>query len=222
MKVLNFFRIMITLLIYLPLNSICKSRLIIVIGIIAYYACLISCSNTYEKRFNKCLEGVEIREYTIVESGEKGYGYSNTNPNCLIGSPLPKFKTLDINNNLISTKSIKGKYNIINFWLIKCRPCIEEIPDLNALTKKYSKNHFNFLAFTLDSPGDLIPFLDKNPFNFRIIPNAKELMKNKFHVIYGFPFTIITNDNNVIIGVIQKNSPVTIINQIDSLLGQIY
>ena len=46
--------------------------------------------------------------------------------------------------NRIRTKDLKGKINVINFWFMKCAPCIAEIPALNTLVKKYKGKDINF------------------------------------------------------------------------------
>ena len=202
-------------------NKGLEKRLIsIYIVMFACYLCS-SCNNTYESQFTKCLESVEVSEFTISGSEKKGYGYKNANPTCLLGAPLPEFKTIDLDDNIISTQNIKGKINVINFWFIKCRPCVAEIPDLNTLTKKYNNDKFNFLAITLDSPDLLKPFLEKHPFQFNIIPNGKELFNDKFHIIYGYPFTIITDKRNKIIGALSADTPETTLANIESILADV-
>lgn len=191
--------------------------------VIMLVCCLLCtfCNDTYERRFTKCLESVNVKEFTISESGKKGYSYENADPICLLGAPLPEFKTKDLDGNIISTQSIKGKINVLNFWFIKCKPCVAEIPNLNTLPIKYSKNEYNFLALTLDNTSLLRPFLKKQPFNFTIIPNAKKVINDKFHMIYGYPFTIITDKKNKIIGTLNADNPETTLTKIELIIDNI-
>src|SRR5271155_3803957 len=49
----------------------------------------------------------------------------------------PAIEAHDLNGDLISSASWKGKVVIVNFWATWCPPCREEIPALIALQNKY-------------------------------------------------------------------------------------
>lgn len=66
------------------------------------------------------------------------------------------------------------KVTVVNFWFAGCKPCVEEIPELNALVGRYAKDSVEFGAFSLDTEEMIKQFLAKNPFHYRIIPNARE------------------------------------------------
>ena len=172
---------------------------------------------TYENRVQSCLENAKLLEFEIEGSDKKGMSH-NVEPECLLGVKLPNFKTSDINKNPISFDKIIGKINVINFWFIKCAPCIKEIPELNTLAQKYSSNEINFIAFTKDNTSELKEFLKNHPFNFTIVPNSNNIIKGKFKLMWGYPFTIITNKENTIIGVINSttssNNSISKINEI--------
>ena len=69
-----------------------------------------------------------------------------------VGSKFPYFDKLDINNNKISSGDLKDKITVINFWNIKCIPCIKEMPDLNRIMEEYNKlGNYKFIAFTFNT-----------------------------------------------------------------------
>ena len=144
----------------------------------------------------------------------------NAEPSCILGVSIPEFDIADMYNNRVRTKDLKGKINVINFWFKACAPCVAEIPDLNILFKKYKSKEINFFAVTTDSTSEIVNFLKKHPFDFTIIPNGNDLFRKKFKLMWGMPFTIITDKNNVIIGAIEAgNSPQSMINGIESILA---
>jgi cytochrome c biogenesis protein CcmG, thiol:disulfide interchange protein DsbE len=58
--------------------------------------------------------------------------------------PLPLLTTLD--NKKISIKDLKGKPTLINFWFTTCKPCIEEMPNIErhqGSTQRQCKLHSN-------------------------------------------------------------------------------
>lgn len=186
------------------------------IGLFLFNSCALR-NETYKHRVAKCFKAADKVEFTVVESGKKGISFLNADPSCILGVPLPDFDVVDMNNNRIRTKDLKGKINIINFWFKACAPCVAEIPDLNALAKKYKNNDINYLAITTDSTSEMVNFLKKHPFDFTIIANGNDLFKKKFHLMWAYPFTIITNKNNVIIGTIPASG--SIIKEIESILA---
>ena len=39
----------------------------------------------------------------------------------------------------MSLEELRGQWVVINYWAQWCKPCIEEIPELNALDQKYEQ-----------------------------------------------------------------------------------
>ncbi|HAA15179.1 MAG TPA: hypothetical protein DCE41_27175 [Cytophagales bacterium] len=102
-----------------------------------------------------------------------------------------------IDGTVISSTELEDKILIVNLWGTWCRPCIEEIPDLNELVEQYgSSEDILFLAIAneqLDNPEEINKFLEKRAFNFlHIVPANKSM----FFIQKGslsFPTTVIYN-----------------------------
>jgi thiol-disulfide isomerase/thioredoxin len=189
------------------------------ISLCLFNSCMLE-EDTYEDRVSKCFEAAEKIEIDI--EGKKGFGIlGNSEPSCILGVPLPEFEMVNMDNKRISTKDLKGKVNIINFWSKGCAPCVAKIPSLNTLVVKYKNKEVNFLAISKDSTNEVVNFLKKHSFDFTIIPNGNDLYRKKFQLMWGMPFTIITDKKNVIIGAIsaKKDSSDYMINQIESILA---
>lgn len=62
---------------------------------------------------------------------------------------------------------------IVHFWATWCRPCVEELPSLENLSKEYSTKKIRFLMVSMDFPKDLqqkvIPFIAKNNIKSEVI-----------------------------------------------------
>lgn len=115
----------------------------------------------------------------------------------LNGSSIRDFQVVDIYGETFNSSQLKGKTIVMNFWFVACPPCIQEIPALNDLVKKYeNNNNIVFLAFSRDTQKYLGNFLSKTEFNYSIIPSAKKVIKD--YNIYAFPSHVIVNKNGKI------------------------
>lgn len=99
----------------------------------------------------------------------------------------------DIDGNTHTLETLKGKIIILNFWFIRCQPCVAEIPDLNELQAKFRDKEVMFFAVALDNKTDLETFLESHPFDFTIIPKGGALA-NRFKIPH-YPFNIIIDQN---------------------------
>ena len=65
-----------------------------------------------------------------------------------------------------------GKLRLFNIWASYCEPCVEEMPDLTAIARKFSRREFELITLSLDDPADKEPvaeFLGKQ----RAVPSAQ-------------------------------------------------
>jgi peroxiredoxin len=71
------------------------------------------------------------------------------------GMPVPDFNLVDATDKNVSLNQYRGKVVLIDFWQAWCPPCVEEIPHLKALQKKYQNQGLVILGVTdrLDSDG---------------------------------------------------------------------
>jgi thiol-disulfide isomerase/thioredoxin len=65
-----------------------------------------------------------------------------------------------------------GKVHLINFWATWCKPCVKELPYIDALTEKYGDD-IKVTLVSLDFPRmietKLIPFLDKHQLKSEVV-----------------------------------------------------
>ncbi len=105
--------------------------------------------------------------------------------------PAPDFDVTTLDGKRLRRSDLQGKVVVLNFWYVGCAPCKVEIPGLNRLTKDFKKDSVVFIAFALNNETELKSFLDKNPFKYSIVPNAKEIAR-QFAVV-NYPTHIILN-----------------------------
>ncbi|MCP3909313.1 MAG: TlpA family protein disulfide reductase, partial [Oceanicoccus sp.] len=91
---------------------------------------------------------------------------------CLTGCGKSDYQ--DYLGNSGNFSDYKGKWIIINYWAAWCKPCIEEIPELNHLAEKhadsvvllgidYDGNQAEKLQQNIDKLGITFPVLTSEP-----------------------------------------------------------
>ena len=121
----------------------------------------------------------------IAFDEDKNYGIE--------GKPFPKFEFTDLEGNVVSNESMKGKIVVIKCWYIHCAACIKEFPDVNKLVAKYKDiKDILFVSLAEDTPEQLKAFLAKKPLSYSVIPNLKVYMNETLN-LNAFPTHFILN-----------------------------
>lgn len=113
------------------------------------------------------------------------------------GEMAKDFIVTDLQGNHIKLSELRGKIVVLNFWFIKCKPCIEEIPILNELQSHFDSEEIKFLAITFDKKDLVEQFLEETSFTYNIASNAMDAIK-----IYGvnsYPTNMVINQKGQIV-----------------------
>jgi peroxiredoxin len=114
------------------------------------------------------------------------------------GTAFPKFSFKDLDGNLVTNESMKGKIIVIKCWYIHCTPCIREFPQVNKLVSAYKdRKDIIFMSLAEDSPEQLKTFLARKPLLYSVIPNMKDYM-NEALQLNSFPTHFILNKEGMI------------------------
>lgn len=130
---------------------------------------------------------------------------------------LSSLELKDTHGKTYTLDSLKNKVIVLNFWFVKCKPCVAEIPDLNKIREKYKDKEVAFFAVTFDSKEILNDFTQKKQFDFIQIPSAfKTIQQFK---IQAYPTTVII-DKEQKINIVDDLLVLNITKKIDRMIGQ--
>jgi thiol-disulfide isomerase/thioredoxin len=85
-----------------------------------------------------------------------------------------------------------GKPVVVNFWATWCPPCVKEMPDLEALHKKY--DGIQFLGLGIDTASNMLAFADKVKVSYPLLVlghGGISLMRELGNKNGGLPFTVV-------------------------------
>jgi len=119
---------------------------------------------------------------------------------------FPKFDFTDLNGNHFNNENTKGKTIVFKTWFIKCQACVEEFPELNEFVEKYkNRSDLIFLSLAKDSKPELNKFLQKKPFEYKVVANQKEFIVKTLK-LQIYPTHIVVDKNGIILKVTNKAS----------------
>lgn len=140
-------------------------------------------------------ESGEVKYLQMKKATEADRTGIKTMPNpgessAVIGKKVPDFSMTDLDGNIISLKELKGKVVVLNFWFTSCKPCIEEIPELNKVHQQYaSDKEVVFASVTFNKAGEVKQFLEKHPIQYPVVADAKNICD--IFEVRGFPTNIV-------------------------------
>jgi len=105
--------------------------------------------------------------------------------------PLADFSMTDLNGKQISSKDLRGKVVLVNFWATWCPPCRAEIPDLIKLQDKY-RDKLVIIGVSEDegTVDEVKAFVAQQRMNYPVAMTTPELA-NVFRGVSALPTTFV-------------------------------
>jgi thiol-disulfide isomerase/thioredoxin len=121
----------------------------------------------------------------------------------LEGQPLPPYQFTDLGGKHYTNNNTRNKILVLKYWFISCVPCIEEMPELNQLVKKYrQRKDLLFVSVAMDGAPELRQFLLHHSLSYAVVPDQKYWLTNIMEA-YSYPTHIIVGKNGKIVKVMK-------------------
>ena len=98
----------------------------------------------------------------------------------------------DLEGTPVPLSTFAGRPLVVNFWATWCAPCIKEMPDLDALAKKYPD--IAFLGVAVDTQANVERFIKKVQVSYQLVVAGHggiDKMKALGNSKGGLPYTVI-------------------------------
>lgn len=96
------------------------------------------------------------------------------------------FTLTDLAGKAWTLSELHGKIVLINFWATCCPPCRKEMPDLEALHKRFSAQGLVVLGISDEDPAKVGPFVRENAVSYPVLLDPGKSVKHTF-ALRGIP-----------------------------------
>jgi peroxiredoxin len=87
-------------------------------------------------------------------------------------------------------KELEGKVVLVNFWATWCPPCRKEMPDLDALYKRFAAKGLVILAISDEEDARVRPFITAQKYTYPILLDPGSTINKRF-LVQGIPKSLV-------------------------------
>jgi|SRR5579863_676726 peroxiredoxin len=92
------------------------------------------------------------------------------------------FTLTDLQGKAWHFQDLRGKVVLVNFWATWCPPCRKEMPDLDALFKKFKDQGFVVLAISDEGAAKVAPFISERSISYPVLLDPHRKVSDLFQV----------------------------------------
>ncbi len=120
----------------------------------------------------------------------------------LTGKKAINFKLENLEGKQVELSSLYGKGPIlISFWATWCKPCVEEMSELNKIYNELKDHGFTFLAISTDNEKTIAkvkPFIKSKGYNFTVLLDKNSEVAKKYYA-QQIPYSVLLDKDGKII-----------------------
>ena len=109
------------------------------------------------------------------------------------------FTLKDLSGKSWTLQDLRGSVVLVNFWATWCPPCRKEMPDLDALYKRFRKSGLVILSLTDEPEAKVRAYLADKHFSYPILLDPGRKVNDMF-IIEGIPKSFVYNREGKLTG----------------------
>ena len=121
-----------------------------------------------------------------------------------VGDLRPDVALLDLAGKERRLSGYQGRRLLLNFWASWCKPCLAEMPALNAAQRKFADQGAIVLGIAMDEPDRVRAYLTQHPVDYPIL--IGQLDSPSTSLRFGdtgevLPYSVLLDENGRILAV---------------------
>lgn len=118
------------------------------------------------------------------------------------GKSAPNFKLESLDGSFVELSKIIGKGPVLlSFWATWCKPCMEEMTELNKIYEELKDKGFTLLAISTDNEKTVAkvkPLVKSKNFNFIVLLDKNSDVARKYYA-QQIPYSVLIDKDGKII-----------------------
>lgn len=97
---------------------------------------------------------------------------------------------------VVDLGALRGHPTVLNFWATWCAPCVDEMPELQALSKELAGGPTRLVGIGVDTPENIAAFRDRLGIGYPLVVAGMagtELSRRFGNQSGGLPFTVVVD-----------------------------
>ena len=123
------------------------------------------------------------------------------------GKAFPSYELTSINGNKYNSEELKGKVVLFNFWFTSCRPCVEELPEINSIVDEFGRDNVVYIAPTFEDDAKVNKFIKRFEMAYDPIADVKGFVLS--NNVRSFPTHFVINQEGIVTKVVNGYSVLT-------------
>lgn len=122
-----------------------------------------------------------------------------------IGKRAPDFTLPTLDGKELSLNQFLGKMVMVNFWLSSCGACASEMPDIQAIYDRWSRDDLEILAVNMGERAAFVQsFVDSRGLTFPVLLDSDEAVSGIYQ-IHDTPSTVFINAEGIVSDIKQES-----------------
>jgi peroxiredoxin len=115
------------------------------------------------------------------------------------GKKAPSFSIRTDSGRTVTPEDFGGKLLVLNFWATWCQPCVEEVPSLDALQRRFANKGLVVLGVSVDENPKLYrDFLARNRVSFLTARTGPKGLSADYGT-FKYPETYLIDQSGVVV-----------------------